>query len=92
MTGKPGRGGRPPSQNPKRRVVGFRVDDSIGDLFDATFAAAAEEIPPGTTYTASDYLRGLFLKDAAARGLTQPSGAKSPAPSRLKRGGKGART
>jgi hypothetical protein len=79
MTGKPGRGGRPRSKNPKRRVVGFRVDDSIGDIFDAALAAAAEEAPLGSKFTASDYLRGLFLRDAAARRLT-PEASAAPRP------------
>jgi hypothetical protein len=65
--------------NPKRRQVGFRLDESIGDLFDAAVAAAATEAPVGTKYTASDYLRGLFLRDAAARGLTSNAKPKRTA-------------
>ncbi len=71
------KGGRPPTAHPKRRVVGFRVDDSIGAIFDAALAAAAKEIPIGTTFTASDYLRGLFLRDAAVRGLTGDTAKKA---------------
>lgn len=77
--------GRPPAENPKRRQVGFRLDDSISDMFDAAVAQAAKEAPLGTKYTASDYLRGLFLKDAAARGISANAGPGSPAPSKPKR-------
>jgi hypothetical protein len=95
MVGKAGRSGRKPAENPKRRQVGFRLDNSIGALFDACVADAAKAAPIGSTYTASDYLRGLFLKDAAARGLVPdakpPSGPPAkprPTAPKPKRSGK----
>lgn len=82
------RGGRPLAERPKRRQVGFRVDDALGELFDAAVEAAAKDAPAGMTFTASDYLRGLFLRDAEARGLT---GAKTKPTKRApRRSGKGA--
>lgn len=72
MTGKLGRSGRQPAERPKNRQVGFRVDEALGVLFDAAVVEAAKEAPAGVNFTASDYLRGLFLRDAAARGLTEP--------------------
>lgn len=74
MTGKPGRSGRQPAERTKSRQVGFRLDEVWGVLFDAAVAEAAREAPPGVNFTASDYLRGLFMRDAEARGLTQREG------------------
>lgn len=45
------------------------MDVGVGDQFDAAVAEAAKDAPPGVKFTASDYLRGLFLRDAEARGL-----------------------
>ena len=72
MSGKKGRSGRPCVRSPKRRQVGFRLSEEEGASFDAAVSQAAIAAPPGVNFTASDYLRGLFLRDASARGLLQP--------------------
>lgn len=68
--------GRPAVEKPKARQVGFRVDVELGKLFDAAVAQAATEAPIGSNFTQSDYLRGLFLKDAERRGLTKTAPRK----------------
>jgi len=76
MVGKPGRSGRPFADKRKGRQVGFRLDDDLSDAFNDAVRLAAAEMPLGAKFTQSDYLRGLFLRDAVARGLVPEATAR----------------
>jgi len=68
--------------------VAFRLDPEQSAIFDAAVAEAAKDAPAGVDFTASDYLRGLFLTDAKARGLLEQRKDVTAAPNPVRKSAK----
>lgn len=69
--------GRPKSENPKTRAIQIRLTPADQAVFDRLLALYSEDAH-GVEIKAPALIRALIMKEAAARGVEQPSSAVPP--------------